>query len=61
MFKGFLTHFLLSYRKKNLKKRTDEFTEALRRSMGVQCIVLAGYEVPKGFMKDKSKSGLRTV
>jgi len=37
--------FLLSYRKKNLGKRTIEFMEALRRTMGVHSVVLHGYDL----------------
>ena len=46
--KGFLTEFLLSYRKKHLRKRTVKFIESLHRSMGIHCAVLVGYETPKG-------------
>jgi hypothetical protein len=42
--KGFLTEFLLSYRKKNLRNRTVKFIDAIRRTMGVHCVVLAGYK-----------------
>jgi hypothetical protein len=51
--KGFLTDFLLSYRYKNLGKKVDELFGALRRTMGVQCVLFAGFEVPK--------TGLKTV
>ena len=37
--------FLLSYRKKNLRKRTVEFIEALHHTMGVHSVVLQGYRV----------------
>lgn len=47
-FKGFLTEFLLSYRKKHLHSKTVKFIESLRRTMGVHCVVLVGYETPKG-------------
>ena len=40
--------FLLSYRKKNLRNRTIEFIEAVRRTMGVHSVVLQGYEVAEG-------------
>ena len=59
--KSFLTNFLLSYRKKNLKKRTDKIIEAVRHSMEVHCIVLVGYEVPKDFRAANAVSGLRTA
>jgi hypothetical protein len=59
--KSFLTNFLLSYRKKHLKKRTNKLIEALRRSMGVHCVVLAGYDVPKRFRAANTDSGLRTT
>jgi hypothetical protein len=41
---GLMTEYLLSYRKKNLRKRTVEFIEALHRTMGVHSVVLQGYE-----------------
>jgi hypothetical protein len=46
--KGFLTKLLLSYRKKNLRNRTVDFIESLRRTMGVHSVVLHGYEGPDG-------------
>ena len=59
--KGFLTDFLHSYRKKNLHDRTVQFIEGVRRSMGVHCVVLMGYELPIS-MKTEAKPGLlRTV
>jgi hypothetical protein len=48
---GFLTEFLFSYRKKNLRNRTVDFVESLRRSMGVHCVVLVGYKAPDGGKK----------
>jgi len=47
-FKGLLINFLPSYRKKNLRNRTVEFIEAMRRTMGVHCVVLEGYKAPDG-------------
>ena len=47
-FLSFLIRFLLSYRKKNLRNRTVEFIDALRRTMGVHCVVLQGYEAADG-------------
>jgi len=44
LLKALLTKFLVSYRKKNLRKKTVEFIEAMRRSMGVHCVVLEGYK-----------------
>ena len=42
--KGFLTDFLLRYRRKHLRNRTEEFIDALRRTMGVRMVVLQGYK-----------------
>jgi hypothetical protein len=38
--------FLFRYRKKNLRNRTTEFVDALRRSMGVHAVVLLSYKLP---------------
>jgi len=43
-FEKLLTKFLLSYRKKKLRNETVKFIEAVRRSMGVHCVVLQGYK-----------------
>jgi hypothetical protein len=51
--KGLLTDFLLSYRKKNLSNKVEELFGAIRRTMGVQCVLFAGFEVPK--------TGLKTI
>ena len=59
--KGFLTDFLLSYRKKNLHNKTEEFIEAVRRSMGVHCVVLMGYELPISMKTEAKPDLLRTV
>ena len=48
LLKGFSTEFLLSYRKKNLRNKTVEFIDAVRRSMGVHCVVLEGYKATGG-------------
>jgi hypothetical protein len=45
-----MTEYLLSYRKKNLRKRTVEFIEAIRRTMGVHSVVLQGYEASDRIM-----------
>lgn len=58
---GFLTDFLLSYRKKKLHKKTAEFLDSLRRTMGLQCVVIGGYELPKAAIPSTSTTGLRTV
>lgn len=42
------TTFMLRYRKKNLRNRTTQFIESIRRSMGVHAVVLFGYETPEG-------------
>jgi hypothetical protein len=42
---SFSTKFLLSYRKKNLRNRTLEFIESVRRTMGVHTVVLQGFEI----------------
>jgi hypothetical protein len=39
-----MTEYLLSYWKKNLRKRTVEFIKAIHRTMGVHSVVLQGYE-----------------
>lgn len=49
--KGFSTKFLLSYRKKNLRSRTVGFIEALRRTMGIHCVVLQSFEITEGVRK----------
>jgi hypothetical protein len=49
--KGFLTDFLLSYRSKNLGKKVEELFGGIRRTMGVQCVLFAGFEVPKTGIK----------
>jgi hypothetical protein len=51
--KGFLTDFLLSYRNKNLNSRVHELFGAIRRTMGVECVLFAGFDVPK--------TGLKTI
>jgi hypothetical protein len=42
------TTFMLRYCKKNLRNRTTQFIESIRRSMGVHAVVLFGYETPEG-------------
>jgi hypothetical protein len=59
--KGFWTDFLLSYRKKNLRNNTLEFIEGVRRSMGVHCVVLMGYELPNSMKTAARPDVLRTM
>jgi hypothetical protein len=35
--------------------------DAMRRSMGVHCVALVGYEVPKDFRAPDAVSGLTTA
>jgi len=41
--------FLFSYRKKNLRKKTVEFIEAMRRTMGIHSVVLQGFKKADDF------------
>jgi hypothetical protein len=59
--KSFWTDFLLSYQKKNLKRRVDKLIKAVHCSIRAHCIVLAGYKVPKGFRAANTVDGLRTA